>query len=83
MDLQSGERACCRNTGGERLRQALTAADETLSKQVQPQICSKILRFLCNLYYLSFSYSSLIKPFFFFGDCFIKSIFNWIKTVSN
>uniref|UniRef100_A0A8C2ZNY9 Kinesin-like protein n=1 Tax=Cyclopterus lumpus TaxID=8103 RepID=A0A8C2ZNY9_CYCLU len=35
MDLQSGERACCRNTGGERLRQALTAADETLAKQDQ------------------------------------------------
>ncbi|XP_029029485.1 kinesin-like protein KIF20A [Betta splendens] len=34
-DLQSGERACCRNTGGERLRQALTAADDTLSKQDQ------------------------------------------------
>lgn len=34
-DLQSGERACCRNTGGEKLRQALTAADETLAKQVQ------------------------------------------------
>ncbi|KAM8741139.1 kinesin-like protein KIF20A isoform 1-T2 [Acanthopagrus schlegelii] len=33
--LQSGERACCRNTGGERLRQALTAADETLAKQDQ------------------------------------------------
>lgn len=36
--LQSGERACCRNTGGERLRQALTAADETLAKQVRPKI---------------------------------------------
>ncbi|XP_044077518.1 kinesin-like protein KIF20A [Siniperca chuatsi] len=35
VDLQSGERACCRNTGGERLRQALTAADETLAKQAQ------------------------------------------------
>ncbi|KAM9847055.1 kinesin-like protein KIF20A [Aulostomus maculatus] len=34
-DLQSGERACCRNTGGERLRQALTTADETLVKQDQ------------------------------------------------
>ncbi|XP_067350658.1 kinesin-like protein KIF20A isoform X1 [Channa argus] len=34
-DLQSGERACCRNTGAERLRHALTAADETLSKQDQ------------------------------------------------
>nr|XP_046267034.1 kinesin-like protein KIF20A [Scatophagus argus]XP_046267035.1 kinesin-like protein KIF20A [Scatophagus argus]XP_046267036.1 kinesin-like protein KIF20A [Scatophagus argus]XP_046267037.1 kinesin-like protein KIF20A [Scatophagus argus] len=34
-DLQSGERACCRNTGGERLRQALAAADETLAKQDQ------------------------------------------------
>ncbi|KAG7274351.1 hypothetical protein CRUP_028672 [Coryphaenoides rupestris] len=32
-DLQSGERACCRNTDGERLRQALTSADETLIKQ--------------------------------------------------
>nr|XP_004564048.2 kinesin-like protein KIF20A [Maylandia zebra] len=35
VDLQSGERACCRNTGGERLRHALTAADETLAKQGQ------------------------------------------------
>ncbi|KAM4620844.1 kinesin-like protein KIF20A [Polymixia lowei] len=35
IDLQSGERACCRNTGGERLRQALTSADETLAKQDQ------------------------------------------------
>ncbi|XP_037324090.2 kinesin-like protein KIF20A isoform X1 [Pungitius pungitius] len=34
-DLQSGERACCRNTGGERLRQDLAAADETLTKQDQ------------------------------------------------
>lgn len=34
-NLQSGERACCRNTGAERLRHALTAADETLSKQDQ------------------------------------------------
>ncbi|XP_068187431.1 kinesin-like protein KIF20A [Antennarius striatus] len=33
--LQSGERACCRNTGGERLRQALMSADETLAKQDQ------------------------------------------------
>ncbi|XP_027887875.1 kinesin-like protein KIF20A isoform X2 [Xiphophorus couchianus] len=33
VDLQSGERACCRNTGGERLRQTLTAADDTLVKQ--------------------------------------------------
>ncbi|KAJ7996282.1 hypothetical protein DPEC_G00235470 [Dallia pectoralis] len=32
-NLQSGERACCRNTGGERLRHALAAADETLAKQ--------------------------------------------------
>lgn len=34
LNLQSGERACCRNTGGERLRHALTAADHTLAKQV-------------------------------------------------
>ncbi|KAG7516582.1 hypothetical protein JOB18_035584 [Solea senegalensis] len=34
-NLQSGERACCRNTGGERLRQALNTADETLAKQDQ------------------------------------------------
>ncbi|XP_031420724.1 kinesin-like protein KIF20A isoform X2 [Clupea harengus] len=32
-DLQSGERACCRNTDGERLRQALSSADEKLAKQ--------------------------------------------------
>ncbi|XP_061595670.1 kinesin-like protein KIF20A isoform X2 [Cololabis saira] len=38
VDLQSGERACCRNTGGERLRHVLTAADETLAKQVS-NIC--------------------------------------------
>uniref|UniRef100_A0AAY5K7X1 Kinesin-like protein n=1 Tax=Esox lucius TaxID=8010 RepID=A0AAY5K7X1_ESOLU len=35
VNLQSGERACCRNTGGERLRHALAAADETLAKQDQ------------------------------------------------
>ncbi|KAM4726963.1 kinesin-like protein KIF20A [Anableps anableps] len=35
VDLQSGERACCRNTGGERLRHTLAAADETLAKQNQ------------------------------------------------
>lgn len=35
QDLQSGERACCRNTGGEKLRQALAKADETVAKQVQ------------------------------------------------
>ena len=34
QDLQSGERACCRNTGGERLRQTLASADDTLAKQV-------------------------------------------------
>ncbi|KAJ3589009.1 hypothetical protein NHX12_009859 [Muraenolepis orangiensis] len=34
-DLQSGERACCRNTDGERLRQALSGADEKLVKQDQ------------------------------------------------
>ncbi|XP_028276921.1 kinesin-like protein KIF20A isoform X2 [Parambassis ranga] len=34
-DLQSGERACCHNTGGERLRYKLTAANETLAKQDQ------------------------------------------------
>ncbi|KAJ8266144.1 hypothetical protein GJAV_G00126440 [Gymnothorax javanicus] len=32
-DLQAAERACCRNTGGERLRQALGAADDLLAKQ--------------------------------------------------
>uniref|UniRef100_A0AAZ3RGG8 Kinesin-like protein n=1 Tax=Oncorhynchus tshawytscha TaxID=74940 RepID=A0AAZ3RGG8_ONCTS len=35
LNLQSGERACCRNTGGERLRHALTTADHTLAKQDQ------------------------------------------------
>ncbi|CAL8365096.1 unnamed protein product [Lota lota] len=34
-NLQSGERACCRNTDGERLRQALSSADQTLVKQDQ------------------------------------------------
>ncbi|XP_067085274.1 kinesin-like protein KIF20A [Osmerus mordax] len=35
QDLQSGERACCRNTDGERLRQTLASADDTLAKQDQ------------------------------------------------
>lgn len=35
LDLQSGERACCRNTSGEKLRQALANADDTLAKQNQ------------------------------------------------
>ncbi|XP_062262680.1 kinesin-like protein KIF20A [Platichthys flesus] len=35
VDLQSAERACCRNTGGERLRQMLNATEETLAKQDQ------------------------------------------------
>ncbi|KAM6986663.1 kinesin-like protein KIF20A [Aplochiton taeniatus] len=35
LDLQSGERACCRNTSGEKLRQALANADEKLAKQDQ------------------------------------------------
>ncbi|XP_007557438.1 kinesin-like protein KIF20A [Poecilia formosa] len=35
VDLQSGERACCRNTGGERLRHTLAAADDTVAKQNQ------------------------------------------------
>ncbi|XP_020319700.1 kinesin-like protein KIF20A isoform X1 [Oncorhynchus kisutch] len=35
LNLQSGERACCRNTDGERLRHALAAADGTLAKQDQ------------------------------------------------
>lgn len=52
VDLQSGERACCRNTGGERLRHALTAADETLAKQVESSnvqcaICT--FSFTCKL----------------------------------
>ena len=34
-NLQSGERACCRNTDGERLRQGLSCADETLARQVR------------------------------------------------
>ncbi|KAJ8348315.1 hypothetical protein SKAU_G00269040 [Synaphobranchus kaupii] len=35
VDLQAAERACCRNTSGEKLRQALNAADDTLAKQDQ------------------------------------------------
>nr|XP_020454613.1 kinesin-like protein KIF20A [Monopterus albus]XP_020454614.1 kinesin-like protein KIF20A [Monopterus albus] len=35
LDLQSGERACCRITGGEKLRQAIVAAHDTLLKQDQ------------------------------------------------
>ncbi|XP_076606951.1 kinesin-like protein KIF20A [Chaetodon auriga] len=35
VDLQSAGRACCHNTGGEKLRQTLAAADETLAKQDQ------------------------------------------------
>ncbi|XP_063053803.1 kinesin-like protein KIF20A [Engraulis encrasicolus] len=34
-ELQSGERACCRNTDGEKLRQALSSADDKLTKQDQ------------------------------------------------
>ncbi|XP_047463814.1 kinesin-like protein KIF20A [Mugil cephalus] len=34
-DLQASERACCHNTGGQRLRHKLTYADETLAKQDQ------------------------------------------------
>ncbi|XP_073680893.1 kinesin-like protein KIF20A [Garra rufa] len=33
--LQSGERACCRNTDGEKLRNALSSADSRLAKQDQ------------------------------------------------
>ncbi|XP_076836361.1 kinesin-like protein KIF20A [Brachyhypopomus gauderio] len=35
LKLQSGERACCRNTDGEKLRIALSSADHTLAKQDQ------------------------------------------------
>uniref|UniRef100_A0A672LTA3 Kinesin-like protein n=1 Tax=Sinocyclocheilus grahami TaxID=75366 RepID=A0A672LTA3_SINGR len=35
VKLQSGERACCRNTDGERLRNALSSADGKLAKQDQ------------------------------------------------
>uniref|UniRef100_A0A4W4DRF2 Kinesin-like protein n=1 Tax=Electrophorus electricus TaxID=8005 RepID=A0A4W4DRF2_ELEEL len=35
LKLQSGERACCRNTDGEKLRTALSTADHTLAKQDQ------------------------------------------------
>ncbi|XP_077052466.1 kinesin-like protein KIF20A [Siphateles boraxobius] len=35
VKLQSGERACCRNTDGEKLRQALSSADSKLAKQDQ------------------------------------------------
>ncbi|XP_051960808.1 kinesin-like protein KIF20A [Xyrauchen texanus] len=35
MKLQSGERACCRNTDGEKLRLALSSADTKLAKQDQ------------------------------------------------
>uniref|UniRef100_W5KMB2 Kinesin-like protein n=1 Tax=Astyanax mexicanus TaxID=7994 RepID=W5KMB2_ASTMX len=35
LKLQSGERACCRNTDGEKLRMALSSADTTLAKQGQ------------------------------------------------
>lgn len=34
VKLQSGERACCRNTDGEKLRHALASADSKLAKQV-------------------------------------------------
>ncbi len=34
VKLQSGERACCRNTDGEKLRIALSSADSKLAKQV-------------------------------------------------
>lgn len=48
VDLQSGERACCRNTGGERLRHTLTAADDTLAKQVQQVYPVKFLKVQLN-----------------------------------
>uniref|UniRef100_A0A671KPL0 Kinesin-like protein n=1 Tax=Sinocyclocheilus anshuiensis TaxID=1608454 RepID=A0A671KPL0_9TELE len=35
VELQSGERACCRNTDGEKLRIALSSADGRLAKQDQ------------------------------------------------
>ncbi|TRY59378.1 hypothetical protein DNTS_004288 [Danionella cerebrum] len=35
VKLQSGERACCRNTDGEKLRLALSSADGKLAKQDQ------------------------------------------------
>ncbi|KAA0720397.1 Kinesin-like protein KIF20A [Triplophysa tibetana] len=35
VKLQSGERACCRNTDGEKLRHALASADSKLAKQDQ------------------------------------------------
>ncbi|XP_050948484.1 kinesin-like protein KIF20A [Labeo rohita] len=35
VKLQSGERACCRNTDGEKLRNALSSADSKLVKQDQ------------------------------------------------
>ncbi|XP_073727245.1 kinesin-like protein KIF20A [Misgurnus anguillicaudatus] len=35
IKLQSGERACCRNTDGEKLRHALSSADSKLAKQDQ------------------------------------------------
>lgn len=47
-DLQSGERACCRNTGGEKLRHALTAADETLAKQVHSKFTPKVSSLMVN-----------------------------------
>ncbi|XP_057216807.1 kinesin-like protein KIF20A isoform X2 [Triplophysa rosa] len=34
VKLQSGERACCRNTDGEKLRHALASADSKLAKQI-------------------------------------------------
>ncbi|XP_028842618.1 kinesin-like protein KIF20A [Denticeps clupeoides] len=34
-ELQSGERACCRSTDGERLRQTLSAADDIIGRQDQ------------------------------------------------
>ncbi|XP_035999071.1 kinesin-like protein KIF20A isoform X1 [Fundulus heteroclitus] len=35
VDLQTGERACCSSTGGERLRRTLKAADQRIAKQNQ------------------------------------------------
>ncbi|XP_075876670.1 kinesin-like protein KIF20A isoform X2 [Nelusetta ayraudi] len=42
-ELQSGERACCRNTGGERLRQAITSSDDMLAKQRAFKMKSRVL----------------------------------------
>lgn len=48
IKLQSGERACCRNTDGEKLRHALSSADSKLAKQVTCKRSMLLMLFLAQ-----------------------------------